>query len=500
MMPYAPSRFWLVAALVLAAIGVRLMHLDQSLLGFHPTRQFRSAIIARSCYVDHSAASERDREVAHANRAMQPAGEPPILEWVACSAYSIVGREDLRIPRVLSAAAWVAGAVPLYLLTRRLSGAVPSLVALSTYLFTAYGIVASRAFQPDALMTSASLFALLSAARYFERPARLRFVIAAAAIAAAALIKPMSIFLTVPATAGLGLAAASPSRAAIARVLLAGLIPALIYYGHGAIFGTLARDQMRLRFVPSLVPSEFFWSGLWTQVSRVLGPVLFLAAAVGTIVAERSMRLVLVSLWAGYLVFAIAFTYHMPTHDYYHLPYIAPAALGVAALAGFVEQRLAAGRISRWASAAVGLVTVIMIAGLGIRAALPVLSTDDRERIAMYEEIGALAEHHSRVLFLDTEYGYPLMYHGRVAGDSWPSSDDLTAERLGGAPSISAADRYARDFAEYAPAFFIVTDLRSLHDQPDLQTWLDANAVAIRQTARYHVYRLVPDLVPAVDR
>ncbi len=31
----------------------------------------------------------------------------------------------------------------------------------------------------------------------------------------------------------------------------------------------------------------------------------------------------LAALWIGYAAFAFAFTYHMPTHDYYHWPYIA---------------------------------------------------------------------------------------------------------------------------------------------------------------------------------
>ena len=108
----------------------------------------------------------------------------------------------------------------------------------------------------------------------------------------------------------------------------------------------------------------------------------------------------------------------------------------------------------------------------------------------MYEEIGALAEHHTRVLFLDTAYGYPLMYHGQVSGDSWPSSDDLAAEALGGATPITAEERFARDFVDYDPKFFIVTDLRSLRDQPDLERWLGTHAEAVRRTADYHIYRL----------
>jgi len=468
------------------------VHLDQPLLSFHPTRQFRSAIIARACFVERADVPEWSRQVARANRAMQPAGEPPLLEWLACVAYGAVGQERLAIPRLLSVVAWVLGALPLFALARRFAGATGAAVALSTYLFVPYGVVASRAFQPDALMTSAALFAMLAIARYFEHQSRRRLFMAATAIAAAAVIKPMSVFLTVPAIAGVAFADGS-LRALLRRstwaVMVFGLLPAALVYGYSAVFGTLARDQMHLRFVPTLIPTAFFWEGLWTQIGRVLGPTLFAVAVVGTVLADRRARVELAALWVGYLAFAIVFTYHMPTHDYYHLPYIALAALACAALVATLQRHLEARGFASLGYA-IALGAIVLVVSAGAVRALRQLAIDDRGAITMYEEIGALAEHHRRVLFLDTAYGYPLMYHGQVAGDSWPSSDDVAAEGLGGASAISAEERFARDFADYAPAFFIVTDLRSLGEQLDLQRWLGANAEVVRQTSKYHVYRL----------
>ena len=43
-----------------------------------------------------------------------------------------------------------------------------------------------------------------------------------------------------------------------------GLIPAIVNYGSSALFGTLVRDQMSTRFVPSLLVSAFFWKG-WAR-------------------------------------------------------------------------------------------------------------------------------------------------------------------------------------------------------------------------------------------
>jgi hypothetical protein len=50
------GRGWLsgvgVCLLMLAALGVRLHGIDQALVTFHPTRHYRSAVIARACYYD----------------------------------------------------------------------------------------------------------------------------------------------------------------------------------------------------------------------------------------------------------------------------------------------------------------------------------------------------------------------------------------------------------------------------------------------------------------
>ena len=109
------------------------------------------------------------------------------------------------------------------------------------------------------------------------------------------------------------------------------------------------------------------------------------------------------------------------------------------------------------------------------------------ERI--YEEIGELTAHDTRALFLDTEYGYALMYHGQISGDSWPNRDDLAAEAIDGRPSVDAETRYLRDYADWGPRYFVITDLGSLEASPDLQDMLERRATPVGITDRYRVYR-----------
>jgi Dolichyl-phosphate-mannose-protein mannosyltransferase len=479
---------------ILAGVVLRLHGVDDPLLTFHPTRQYRSAIIARSCYYDHlDTVGPEMRQVAHANRDMQPAGEPPFLEWIACAAYRATGRETLAVPRTVSAVVWVLGAIPLALIARGTTSAGAMLIGVAIYLFAPYGILASRAFQPDPLMTSCCLLAIWLLVRSHERSTTGALVAAAAAVAAALVVKPMSLFLVVPSAVGLAVARSGAAGVARDRRLLGqlalGLLPATILYGYSTVFGTLARDQWQMRFVPSLIPTRFFWNGWLTQIGRVFGLPLLVAGVAGALCARDGwMRRLLAWLWLGYAAFAVGFTYHMPTHDYYHLPFLPVAALGAALVVDRCLSALAS-RTGRMSLDAIATALACLVAVAGSMSVWPRLTTNSAARLADYEQIGELCGQDARVLFLDHEYGYPLMYHSAVSGDAWPSSDDLAAEALGGAQPVTAAERFARDFEGYNPHYFVATDLSSLEAQPDLLELLGARATLLAATPTYRIYR-----------
>ncbi len=463
-----------LGVMMILAVLVRTREIDQGIVRFHPTRHYRSAVIARACYYDHASdVPEWAKRVGRANREMQQAGEPPLMEWVACGAYLAIGHENVMIPRLFNVFIWVLGAIPLYLLTVRLASRPGALIAAALYLFLPYAIVASRNFQPDQLMTVASVIAILALVRHHDEPTRARFLAAAGAVAAAGLIKPMSVFLTAP----VALVLARPLATSAA-----GLLAPVAYYGYSAVAGSLVQDQMRMRFEPQLIPTPFFYGGLTRMVSRVETiPFFLLAVSAIFIASDRLTRRVLAALFGGYAMFAIVFTYHMPTHDYYHLPYIAVTALGVAAM-----YARAGGRLPRLAA----LWLAAVIAAGGAVLAWPRLHVDDAARFEpMYKEIGALAEHDTKALFLDPEYGFAMMYHAEISGDSWPNVDDLAAEAIDGRPAIDADARFARDYEAWGPSYFIVTDLGSFAAEKDLQAMLDRRATLVRITDRYRVYK-----------
>jgi hypothetical protein len=482
------QRVALIGLLILAALVVRTRELDQPVVRFHPTRHYRSAVLARACYYDHAnGISASAKAVADASRVMQPTGEPPLMEWLACATYRSGGRENIVIPRVISVIAWVAGAIPVSLIATRLASPAGTLIGAALYLFLPYGIVASRNFQPDGVMTLVTLWAIVALLRYHDDPRRSRLVTAAALIGIAGLIKPMSIFLTVP--AALAASLTRNTRRSIGQtcaVVAGGLLLPVLYYGSDALTGTLVRDQMRMRFEPHLIATAFFWRGLATMASCVETLPLLALSAIAMFTAEdRLARHLLAALLAGYAAFAIAFTYHMPTHDYYHLPYIAVVALGNAVLFARAEPFVPAG-----ARTPIAVTLAAAIAVAGSLAAWPQLHLDGAAQLTqMYAEIGDLAQHDTRALFLDTEYGYALMYHGEMSGDSWPNRDDLAAEVIDGRPAVDAETRYLRDYADWVPHYFVVTDLGSFDAAPDLQAMLERHATPVRITNQYRVYR-----------
>lgn len=73
------ARVLLLAILFMGAVGVRLHHIGDPPLDFHPTRQYRSALIARAIYLERSRpGSEEIKKVAEAARPRIL--EPPLME------------------------------------------------------------------------------------------------------------------------------------------------------------------------------------------------------------------------------------------------------------------------------------------------------------------------------------------------------------------------------------------------------------------------------------
>src|SRR3990172_10660332 len=109
----------ILAVLLLLGFGLRMIDLTDPPMDFHPTRQFRGAVVARSIYFQLSPSSDTNIQLqAVSMRNSVSELEPSILESVVAIAYWIAGGEYLWIARIIVSLIWVLAAIPLFNLIR----------------------------------------------------------------------------------------------------------------------------------------------------------------------------------------------------------------------------------------------------------------------------------------------------------------------------------------------------------------------------------------------
>lgn len=484
-----------VAAVFAAGLGVRLVKLDEPPLDFHPTRQFRSALLARRFFLEGRAGVPAPRlDLARANAV--EVYEPPLLERAAALAYGLRGREDLRIPRALSIACWLVAGVLVYACARRVSGPEGALASSGFFLLAPFGVEASRSFQPDPAMVTWVAATALALLHHAHRPRLSSLAMAGACAALAVLAKPMAAFVV-----GGGFAALWALRRrelgrrallhAVVFVAMAAL-PVLPWYLPRLADGGSAAAVARISFHPGLLLTASFWIGWTGQVWKTCGLVAPLAALVGLLLAkDRDVRVLLAGLAAGYVACVIAFTYQSSTHDYYHLPLMPVVAIGLAPL---VERALA---MAREASGRPRHVLAVASALFFAACADAALTSRSRLRarhfggqVALYRDVGARVGHGSANVLLADDYAYPLKYYGEIGGSTWPRAYDLPLMGLLGEPAPDAATRLRALIVTQHPRYFVVTVPQDLASQPGLAALLEGGYARHAAGEGYVVYDL----------
>lgn len=479
----------LIVLILFAGFAIRLPHLAEPPLKFHPTRQYRSAIIARGYYYVRGLTelTPAERNAARVAAAAQRAIEPPVMEHLAAWGYRLAGREALWIPRLMSVIAWTAGGVALWWLAEALLSPPAAVAAVMLFMFMPWGISASQAFQPDPLMVALTVATLAAALLQSQHPGVGSSIFLSGAAAAAVLAKPMAIFFIAPVIVALAIHRRGWSRGLplVSLWILAISLPAAAYYLYGTD-GVFER-----RFFPQLLRTSEFWQGWAAILDRVVGWPFVLAGLAGIAFSARPARLFLLALWSGYVLFGLVFAYHIHTHDYYSLPFLPIVAVSIGAMVDRVARIAISGSLQR------GLVVSCLVAlvaggGLSVRAADVFESSAEVEaEAAGYRRIGQLVKNSARVVSLDGAYGLALNYHGRINSTSWPLSIDLALDRLNGQDEVPAEQRLAslKDVD-----FFVATDQVELNLQPELRAFLDERLQVAREGPPDHWRFVVYDL------
>lgn len=475
--------------LILGGAGFRLYDLTDPPLDFHPTRQVRSAIIARGMYYQNlPAIPEWQREFAVRQWQAQELIEPPILEMLTAATYRLAGGEYLWIGRLYAIFFWLLGGVGLYLLSRRLINADGGLIALALFLGWQYAIVASRSFQPDPLMVAVVIWALWAMVEWQRQPGWARAVAAGLLGGLAIYIKFTALFFV--AGGWLGLLLASGEWRAMLRSrplwLIAGLtvLPPLAYSLYTTLVFNSLQSQFSLRFFPTMWVDPVMYLRWWNRLTSVIAMPWLVAGVAGFFTLKSRISRGLLFGWAaGYLLYGLIFSYYITTHDYYHLPLLPLAALGsAAALHALFQQRTGEQRGLR-------LVMVLLVAVVFLSeswaARTQLKRVDCRAEVARIEQIAAQFSPGDRLVSMAEDYSLPLVYWGWLNTTHWFGAGDFALRAAAGQP-LDLEDYFEAQLA--GRDFFLITDFEELARQPQVEEWLNLRFPIFAQAENYRVY------------
>src|SRR5687767_7989002 len=262
------ARSIVLVLLFAIALTIRMYDLTDLPLDFHPTRQLLSAIKARGIYYETQpdGVPTWKLETAIRQAKLKADVEPVVFERLVAFTYRFTG-EQVWLARIYSSLFWLIGGIFLFMLVRELISFEGAIFSTAYYLFFPYAIIASRSFQPDALMVMLTISFWWIFVRWMTftrspspegRGAGLREALLAGLLGGLAIfIKFSAAFFVIGAALGLALSRFHLRdlfrNIQVWVIALLGALPAALYLIYGIfIRGDLA-SQFSGRFVPALM-------------------------------------------------------------------------------------------------------------------------------------------------------------------------------------------------------------------------------------------------------
>jgi hypothetical protein len=491
---FAPTEFWrivIVVVILVCGFVTRMYDLTDPPLDYAAARQLRSAMIARGkYYASLEDVPEWQRDIARKQQNIHGMIEPEIIENITVATYQVAGGEYVWIARIYSSLFWVLGGLALYSLTRGMVSNDGAVVALVYYLFVPFGLVASRTFQPDPLMTAMIVTAWM-AFYHWNRTSSWKWVLLTGLSAGAAMyIKSTSIFFLL-----IGMAVVVLSRKKLQEVvkdvqvwLIAFLsaIPVLAYNIYGLFIIGELESQLKGRFFPQMWNDLDFYLQWKNAISNVTGHyIILIVGLVGLILLKKKQdRYFLLGIWFGYLLYGLGFSYHISTHYYYSLPVIPLLAVTLGAVSEwfFVWAR-------KFRLSALVLASTLVIVIVGIAGGYFILTKDDfRHEPGYYQKVANFVDPENNIVALSQDYGYRLSFYGWLYVQPWKGTEDLRYIEL----RDSEVEPFSKRFEEYATDYdyFIVTRMRELRRQDKLQDELYNHYPIVREGGGYVIFNL----------
>jgi 4-amino-4-deoxy-L-arabinose transferase-like glycosyltransferase len=493
-----PVLFWwvLIGLIFVVGLAIRFDRLGDPPVDFHPTRQLHSALIARGMYLaNNSSVPAWQRQMAVDQWHMEGQIEPQVFERLTAWTYQVTGTVDLRIPRLYAILFWMAAAICVTGLAWKITGRGGALVATLFFLILPYGVVASRAFQPEPLMIAlmvAGLWAAICWRQRDENQSRFRWawVVSGGLLCGLAIyIKSVAVFFIAPALAVIVLARPRPLK--VIRDPQVWILAALavLPYGMYLVDGVYLRGylvgQFSDRFFPEMWIDPAFYLRWISNLGHAVPIEMILVAMIGAfLVRNKTHRALLLAMWVGYFVYGMTLPHHISTHDYYHLPLFPLVALGLGSVAETIFRNIQG---PRWLAHLA--VTVVFIAALvieGYNAHTVLKRSGAVAQAQIWEAAGqALGPGASAIALVD-DYGTGLKYWAWINPAIWPTADDIRWQESNG-QSFDFKAFFDKQAA--GKDFFVIALFDELDRQSDLKEVLSSYSV-FRQGPGYLIYDL----------
>jgi hypothetical protein len=117
--------------------------------------------------------------------------------------------------------------------------------------------------------------------------------------------------------------------------------------------------------------------------------------------------------------------------------------------------------------------------------------------VATFREIGEVVDHSRRTLVLfggsqsgGQNYGFALMYYGRLSGETWPWPTHI-GERQEGKRAITTEELFSRRSRKHSPEYFIISKgWWNREETKDLRAFLTERFAVAAQGDAYIVFDL----------
>ena len=481
----------LMAVLLLLGLGLRLLDLTDPPLDFHPTRQYRGALIARSIYYDMLPDADPERrELASEMRSDFPEFEPPLLETVVALGYILLGSEQLWLARLIVSLFWVLGGWGLYLLVKRTVSAESALVSLAYYLFLPFAVYASRSFQPDPLMTVAIIFTTYSAMRWAEEQNWKWAILTASCAVLAVIAKVVAAYMiaglmfAVVLHIGLRRAMRQPQVWMMAAIMF--ILPGSYYFLSIGESSSNYFQNWMVALMP-LVLERSFYVG-WLRRLYSFNRLALLAALAGFALSRRGLgRKMLIGLLVGYVVYGFTLPHQTMTHNYYHIQFTPVVAWCLAYAVQWMLDQL--GGYDKQLPV-LGLSALLLASLLPAAvAAHTLLKEDHRHEPGYWVYIAEQVPEDGQTIGLVQQYGHLLMYYGWKEVALWPPSGELYLAELRGNPNVEDFPAFFKHKTE-GMDYFLITSFNQFERQEELYDHLYASYQIHAEGQGYLVFDL----------